>query len=88
MDDLGVIIENERDRRTLKWLIDTVGKDAVRDAIERIPGRRKPYVSNVAKALGLTPPKDLEVADRETARRHLEAIRRRLERLASQTESD
>lgn len=47
MDDLGVILENERDRRTLKWLIDTVGQDAVRDAIERIPGRRKPYVSNV-----------------------------------------
>ncbi|MCA3182445.1 MAG: cryptic plasmid protein A [Cupriavidus sp.] len=88
MEDLGVIVENEQDRRTLRWLIDTAGQDAIREAVQRIPGRRKPYVSNVAKALGLTLPKDLEVADRETALRHLEAIRKQLERSSFQTKTD
>ena len=88
MEDLGVIVENERDRRTLRWLIDTAGQDAIREAIQRIPGNRRPYVSNVAKTMGLTPPKDLEVADRETARRYLEAIRKQLERLSSQAKTD
>ena len=80
MEDLGVIVENERDRRTLRWLIDNVGHDAIREAIQRIPGNRRPYVSNVVKTMGLTPPKDLEIADRETARRYLEAIRATLSR--------
>lgn len=83
-----IIVENERDRRTLQWLIGTVGQDAILDAIQRIPGNRRPYVSNVAKVLGLTPPKDLEIADRETARRYLEAIRKQLERLSSQAKTD
>ena len=32
MEDLGVIVENERDRRTLRWLINTAGQDAIREA--------------------------------------------------------
>ena len=83
-----IIVENERDRRTLQWLIDTVGQDAILDAIQRIHGNRRPYVSNVAKVLGVTPPKDLEIADRETALRHLEAIRKQLERSSFQTKTD
>ena len=83
-----IIVENERDRRTLQWLIDTVGENAILDAIQRIPGNRRPYVSNVAKVLGVTPPKDLEIADRETARRYLEAIRKQLERSSFQTKTD
>ena len=73
-----IIVENERDRRTLQWLIDTVGENAILDAIQRIPGNRRPYVSNVAKVLGVTPPRSLEIADRETALRHIDAIRRQL----------
>jgi len=74
---MDVIIENDRDRRTLDWLIAKVGEQGVRDAIARIPGKRRPYVSNVVKALGLTVPP--EVVDppvpREEARKRLAEIR-------------
>lgn len=36
-----------------------------------LPGRRRPYVSNVAKALGLTPPSDLALVTPDGARRYL-----------------
>jgi len=75
-----IIIENERDRRVLDWLIAKVGEQAVRDAIARIPGKRRPYVSNIVKALGLTVPP--EVVDpplpKEEALKRLEALKAKL----------
>jgi hypothetical protein len=56
---MDVIIENERDRRVLDWLIAKVGEQGVRDAIARIPGKRRSYVSNVVKALGLKVPPEV-----------------------------
>ena len=70
-----VILANERDKRALAWLRGQVGDDAIREAVGRLAGARKPYVSNLAKILGLTVPASAEVADDETARRHLDNIR-------------
>lgn len=55
----GVLVETARDQRVLDWLIEQVGPDAVTVAANSLAGHRRPYVSNVAKALGLTPPSDL-----------------------------
>lgn len=71
----GVLVTSERDQRVLEWLISRVGTDAVEAACNLIPGRRRPYVSNVAKALGLVPPSNLAVAPLDVARQHLSEFR-------------
>ena len=73
---MGIIIESPRDERVLGWLIDQVGEPAVEEACSHLAGSRRAYVSNVAKALGVTPPADLALASKEDAQRHLEAIHR------------
>lgn len=75
---MDVIVVSERDRRTLDWLIERVGREAVAQACTRLAGQRKPYLSNVAKALGLKPPASLEVPTREEALARLSDLRRLL----------
>lgn len=76
--DLGVVIQNPRDERTLAWLLQTVGEVAVREAVAQLSGQRRPYLSNITKVLGVTPLADLERADRQTAQAALAAIRAKL----------
>lgn len=76
-------LDNERDRRTLAWLRSTVGDDAIRDAIGRLAGRRRPFVSNLCRVLGVeVPPEVIEpskaVLSREEAKQRLEALRRQM----------
>lgn len=54
--DEPVILENERDRRIYKYLIDLYGKNSVFDAITKITGARKPYISNVVKIMNVKIP--------------------------------
>jgi hypothetical protein len=68
---------NYRDERALAWLIEQVGVEAVASAFENLAGRRKPYVSNVAKALGLRIPVSVDVTPRETALERIHELRRR-----------
>jgi hypothetical protein len=72
---MDVIVDSERDRRTLDWLIAQVGEEAVEDACSRLAGQRKPYVSNVAKLLGLTPPEALKASTPAEARQRLAVIK-------------
>ncbi len=76
----SVIVTSERDQRVLDWLLSQVGRDALEAACRLIPGRRRPYVSNVAKVLGLTPPSDLALTPSDVARRHLSEFRTLLRR--------
>lgn len=69
-----LIVENPRDQRTLDWLRSQVSDDAIRSAVAALPGRRKPYLSSICKALKLEPPSSLEIASKETARAHCAAI--------------
>lgn len=71
---MAVIVESKRDERVLAWIVDQVGEQAVADACASLAGKRRAYPSNIAKALGLTPPKKLALASDADARRHLEAI--------------
>lgn len=73
--DLGVIVANDRDRRTLAWLRGQVGDAAILDAVSRLSGNRKQYLSNISKLLHVDLPTQLSVADREAAIKHLAAIR-------------
>lgn len=56
---MNIILESERDRRTFDWLVEQVGEEAVERACKQLAGKRKPYASNLAKALGLIPPESL-----------------------------
>lgn len=58
-DTLGAIVSNDRDRRTLIWMRAQVGDDAIRNTIATLPGQRRPYLSNIARALGLVLPASL-----------------------------
>lgn len=71
----GVLILSDRDRRVLAWLLSHVGPEQVAVAAASLAGARKPFVSNVAKALGLKPPADLAQAERGAAQARLAELR-------------
>lgn len=70
----SVVIESKRDERVLAWLVVQVGEQGVADACAILAGNRLAYPSNIAKVLGLIPPKSLALASRADAQRHLDAI--------------
>ena len=73
-----MLIESPRDERVLAWLVAQAGAETVAAVCMRLAGRRRPYVSNVAKALGLTPPADLALAPRDDALRHIAELKQLL----------
>lgn len=73
-----LVIESKRDQRVLDWLVGEVGHEAVAEAASQLAGSRRAYPSNVAKALGLTPPDRLKLATPADTAAHLEEIRRLL----------
>lgn len=77
-DVSGVIVANERDRRTLSWLRDHVGDAAISGAVSSLSGNRQPYISNVLKVLGVKAPESLERPDAATAKAHIAALRAKL----------
>ena len=73
---MSLLVENERDRLALAWLKGRVGDHGIERGLHLLVGDRKPYVSNVAKALGLEIPKDLyTAASPDVARENLAKIR-------------
>ena len=86
MDD-RVVISNERDRRTWDWLCANADAAAIDAAFSKLAGGRKPYVSNLCKVLGLSPPESLELASPDTARLHLERFRGLLAKGRNRTEN-
>ena len=72
---MNVILETERDRRTLAWLIQQVGEPALERACSRLAGRRKCYPSNLAKCLGLVLPESLARPSPEQVQAYLKDIR-------------
>lgn len=73
-----ILVLNDRDRRTLAWLRSQVSDEAIAAAVEQLAGARRPFVSNVAKLLGLSVPEGMDRSTREEALRHLAAIRAKL----------
>ncbi len=69
---------NDRDRRTLAWLRSQVSDEVIAGAVEHLAGARRPFVTNVAKVLGLSIPEGMDRSTREEALRHLAAIRANL----------
>ena len=75
---LDIIVESERDKRTLDYLISICGLTRVRRAREQLPGDRRPYVSNLAKHLGVTIPIEVLATPRPEAQRHISQLKERL----------
>lgn len=72
---MNVILETERDRRTLAWLIQQVGEPALERACSSLAGRRKCYPSNLAKCLGQVPPDSLARPSSEQVQAYLNDMR-------------
>ncbi|VBS33550.1 Uncharacterised protein [Burkholderia pseudomallei] len=68
---LDVIVSSPRDQRALDYLVQECGLERVRRARNELPGRTRPYVSNLARYLGATIPDDVVATPREEARRKL-----------------
>jgi hypothetical protein len=71
----GVIVNSERDRRTLDYLIATCGRGAVEQACANLAGQRKTYVSNIARLLGIKVPEDVVITPRDEAKEHLSRLK-------------
>lgn len=65
--DVGVVLESERDRRTYAWLLENFGADAVNRAVASLAGARRPYVSNIAKSLGVSVPREVHSPEQVAA---------------------
>lgn len=52
----GVILSNELGRKQLAWLLKVRGHDAVIQAVAALAGRRRPYPTNLARAIGVRMP--------------------------------
>jgi hypothetical protein len=69
-----LIIETARDQRALDWLVRQAGWDRIDEVLAALPGKRKPYVSNIAKALHMVVPDSVLVTPAEQARPELKKI--------------
>jgi hypothetical protein len=75
---VGILVESERDRRALEYLVTFCGTEAVLRGCAELPGRTRPYVSNIAKALGVVIPDEVVITPREEGRRQLAEIKKLL----------
>ena len=72
---MNVVLESDRDRRALDWLVSQVGLAAVELACSQLAGGRKAYVSNIAKVLGLNLPDSISATPKDEALVHLASIK-------------
>jgi len=72
---VGIIVDSERDRRALEFLVTVCGTEVVVRGRTELPGRTRPYVSNIAKALGVVIPDEVVITPRAEGRRHLSEIK-------------
>lgn len=70
-----VMLANDRDHRTFDWLCREVGETRIEEAIGQLAGNRKPYLSNLCKLLGVTPPAQLTRTSDLVAREKLAGIK-------------
>lgn len=75
---LDVIIASERDQRTLDFLISVCGLARLRRAREQLPGDSRPYISNIAKILGVTVPLEVIATPQNEARHRISDLKERL----------
>lgn len=59
MNEFGVLILSDRDRKEFDYILEVRGADWVHHAVKNLIGNRKPYVSNLAKIMKLDIPQDL-----------------------------
>jgi hypothetical protein len=65
--EVDILVETSRDRRALCYLLSEFGEAAVCSARERLAGSRRPYVSNVAKVMGVKIPVIVETTNSPVA---------------------
>jgi hypothetical protein len=75
-----LIIATAADQRALDWLVLEVGWESIDTALAALPGKRKPYVSNLAKELHLAIPRNVFVTPAEQARPQLKKLLQMLKR--------
>lgn len=74
------LIENDWAKRQWEYIVSKVGETEAYNAMQRIPGKRKPYPLNIARVLGIKLPKNLKetppLAPEQSAARAREIIQR------------
>lgn len=65
--EVDILVETPRDSRALCYLLSEFGDAAVCAARQRLEGGRRPYVSNIAKVMGVTIPDIVKTTDSPVA---------------------
>lgn len=74
-----LLIENVKDQVIADWLKSQFSDVELAAAVSQLAGQRRPYVSNVVKALGVTVPPDVSAkASRAVAADALASMRKNL----------
>lgn len=73
--ELHILLESPRDRRALEFLLGSFGEESLREARQRLQGDRRPFVSNIAKALGAKIPPLVETSNSEVADQELKQMK-------------
>lgn len=73
--EMGVIVESDRDRRTLEYLVKTCGAERVAKVCGELPGQTRPYVSNIAKRLGVVIPEEVVITPRAIGRERVAELK-------------
>ncbi|REE17720.1 hypothetical protein B0G71_0681 [Paraburkholderia sp. BL27I4N3] len=75
----GVLVETSKDERILAYIVSVKGEAAICEAVAQLAGRRRPYVSNIVKILGVDVPEAVVITPREEGLTHLEEIKKILQ---------
>lgn len=75
---LGVLCANERDRRALAWLRERASDEQIAAAVASLAGNRKPYISNISKALGLQIPDSIVRTPKEIGLQRIRVLKQLL----------
>lgn len=71
----NLILSTERDHRTLAWLETQFSSEDINEAIQKVAGQRRAYLSNICKILNVSPPAQAQLTESTVAHERLTQLK-------------